>query len=247
MTFFETIKEYFFPVGHKIYLHQGLVSEKKLLFIRMFLFLFSLGIYIATNIDNGSFYKEFVYLTYWGEVLTMLAFLTLLLDNILYLQGYYENSKHYSSHLSRAAHSFFEIAFSFELAIVLMYWVALNLFQDTDKNSFSYTMNILAHGICLILLWIENIVNYIEFVPRHLIFIIIVAIAYTITNVLVVFCINFEVVYKGLNWTDAYSYIYLLVCVGITFLHFGLGVLIFHKIKRKKIELAQNNRIFQVP
>ena len=157
------IKEYFWPKDRPLYLHECfLVSNKFLIFLRMFLFLFSFGIYTQTNINVGSFYKNFMYLTYWGEILTMSTFLTLLVDNILHIQGYYRELKNEESHLSRAAHLLFEIAFSYELAIVLLFWFAVYPTQTDARTSFYYTTNVLVHGICLTLLWIENIFNFIE-------------------------------------------------------------------------------------
>ena len=157
------IREFFWPPDREVCLHESfLVSNKFLVFLRMFLFLFSFGIYTQSNINRGSFYKDFMYLTYWGEILTMLTFLTLLLDNILHIQGFYQDSKNEDSHLSRAAHILFETAFSLEFAIVLMFWFAVYPTSTYEKTSFYYTTNVLVHGICLTLLWIENIFNFIE-------------------------------------------------------------------------------------
>lgn len=233
MECFKALKEYFWPHNKELYLHESfIISKNKLLFLRMFLFLFSFGIYSMTNILNGSFYKSYMYLTYWGEVLTMLTFFTLLIDNILYMQDYYKENQ--SSHLSRAAHIIFETAFSYELSIVLLYWLAVYPSSKDEKNSLFYTTNILVHGFCFILLWIENIFNFIEFFPRHMFIVTFIGIAYIIDNVIVVFCINFDTVYSVLTWTDVMSYIYVIGCLIVALLHFYLGMMIFKRYKWKK-------------
>ena len=246
MKIHSLIREYFWPPDRRLYLHECvLFSKKKLLALRMMLFLFSFGIYCMTNINRGSFYKNYMYLTYWGEVLTMLAFLTLLLDGILNFQGYYQDNKFEDGALSRAAHILFEIAFSYEFAIVIMYWLAVFPTATDEKTSFFYTTNILVHGICFVLLWIENIVNFIEFFPRHFIIVTFVAIAYVIDNIIVVFFINFDTVYTVLKWTDVASYLFAIGCWLVAILHFFLGWLIFRKIKFKKWgELIKKNYEF---
>ncbi len=243
MKFQLLIWEYFWPLNRRLYLHECvLLSKEKLLALRMMLFLFSFGIYSMTNINKGSFYKNYMYLTYWGEVLTMLAFFTLLLDNILMFQGYYQDSKNEDGTLSRAAHILFEIAFSIELTIVIMFWLAIFPTATEEKTSFYYTTNILVHGMCFVLLWIENIVNFIEFFPRHFIIVTFVLIAYVIDNIIVVFYINFNTVYKVLKWTDVASYLFVIGCWLVAMLHFFLGWLIFRKIKFKKCgELVKRN------
>lgn len=204
----------------------------------MFLFLFTFGIYSTTNIINGSFYKSYVYLTYWGEVLTMLAFSTLIIDNILYLQDYYSEEKYFrNGHLSRAAHIIFESAFSYQLAIVLMYWIGAN---TVEKNSFSYITDILEHGFCFILLWIDNILNFIEFFPRHMLITLIIGILYGICNAIVVFCINYNNVYAKVTWIDGMSYVYAFLCLLTSLLHFQIGVLFFRNYKWKKWGQAKN-------
>ena len=226
------LQEYLWPMNRRIHLHECfLFSKETLVGIRMFFFLFSFGIYMMSNINKGSFYKNYMYLTYWGEVLTMLTFLTLLLDNLFHLQGYYRNEKFEETMLTRAAHVIFEIAFSYELSIVLMYWMAVYPSATDAKTSFFYTTNILVHGTCFALLWVENIVNYIEFFPRHIIIVIIVGLAYVVDNVIVVFCINHDTVYKVLKWTDLASYFYVLGCLLVAILHFFLGWAIFWKCK----------------
>lgn len=238
---FQCFRLYFWPPERPIHLHECfLVSKKFLVNLRMFLFLFSFGIYTQTNINRGSFYKNYMYLTYWGEVLTMLTFFTLLVDNILHLQGFYKEYKNEESHLSRAAHVLFELAFSFELSIVLMYWLAVYPVQTDERNSFYYTTNILVHGMCLFCLWVDNIFNYIEFFPRHIIVLIIFAIAYSIDNAIVVFCINFDTVYTVLKWTDVASYFYVIGCIIVAILHFGLGYYIFRRKFKKWGHLIKN-------
>ena len=235
MPFCSSLSAYFWPKNCRIYIHECFIfSKETLLAIRMFLFLFSFGIYSMSNINRGTFYKDYMYLTYWGEVLTMSTFLTLLIDNILQFQGYYKDLQYEESKFSRVAHILFEIAFSYELSIVLLFWGAVYSSETDVKNSFYYTINVLVHGMCLLSLWIENCVNFIEFFPRHMIIVILVGIAYIIDNVIVVFCINFNVVYSVLTWTDWPSYIYVLLCLLVALFHFYIGMTLFRKHKWKK-------------
>lgn len=234
------ISEFFFPTGKVFYLnHSWLVPSGVLCAFRMFGFLYAFSIYTMTNILAASFYKNYKYLTYWGECMTLLAFFFLLVDSIDYHQsqkgGFLLNSV-----FSKFTLVFFELAFTFELVIVLLYWIAVFPTNTDYLNDVFYTNNVHVHGICLALMWIENILNMIEFIPSHFIIMLIVAFCYIIDNVIVTFCINFTPVYSVLTWTNGMSYGYIIACFIVLAIHFSIGYYFFKKFKshRKPIFIA---------
>lgn len=236
------LDKYLFSESRTIHLnHSWLLTSHSLCLFRMGCFVYSLGIYSMSNILMGTFYKGYQYLTYWGEVLTMIAFLFLTIDSIEYIQKRKDKKL---TRVSKIAILFNEVAFSFELTIVLLFWVSVYP-SDEEKGNSSvyYPSNLHTHMACLVLMWIENFLNYIEFVPNHLFVLIFVGLCYVVDNVIVTLFINFDPVYKVLTWTDGMSYGVVVGAFIIFVLHFLFSILVFRKFKSKKEIIYMENEI----
>lgn len=185
-----------------------------------------------SNILQGTFYRGYQYLTYWGEVLTMMSFLFLTIDSIDYIQ---KKKKKNLTRISKMAVLFNELAFSFELTIVLLFWLSVYPDDETKGNSSVYYPNNLhTHFACLAIMWIENFLNYIEFLPNHLFILIFVGLCYVVDNVIVTFFINLDPVYKVLTWTNGMSYCVVIGAFILFILHFLFAILVFRRFKNKK-------------
>lgn len=228
------IDTFFFPPEKKIFLnHSWLISCQTLCLLRMAFFLYALGIYSMSNIINATVYKELKFLTYWGEILTMTSFLFLTLDSINYIQNFKKKATDLSL-VSKIGYIIYELAFSYELTIVLLFWLVIHPENKTDKDGIYYLVNFHTHFGCLVLLWIEKIFNYIEFMKNHAYIIFFVGICYIITNIIATFAIQNAPVYSVLTWKNAMSYIYTVVCFFIFLFHFTFGIIIFRKFKKKR-------------
>lgn len=228
------IDSFLFPPDKKIFLnHSWLISCQTLCLIRMALFLYAFGIYSMSNILSATIYKQLKYLTYWGEIFTMTSFLFLTLDSINYIQNFKKKATDFNI-ISKIGYIIYELAFSYELTIVILFWFAIHPEDKTEKSGIYYLVNFHTHFGCLVLLWIEKIINYIEFLKHHVWIIVFVGLCYILTNIITTFAIQNEPVYAILTWKNAFSYIYIVICIFLFLFHFTFGIIIFRKFKMKR-------------
>jgi len=203
-----------------------------LIYYRSFCSLYTVAIFIWTCIIN--YFEDFVglfrYLTFWGEVLVMLWFNLSFLD---YLRVKY-TSKHFE--FWKWAYVIFEVSFSFEVVIVILFWVMVfpaSLSESGDLAGFADTINL--HGVHFLFLSIDMIFNDIQFLKPHALIVFVLGLLYLIVDVVVTFTV--KPVYPFMTYQSFWTAVSILVAAAIGLMAFGLARLFqlrkqTHRLKR---------------
>ncbi|KAL4466895.1 hypothetical protein ABPG74_010492 [Tetrahymena malaccensis] len=221
--------------GNTVYMSYN-ISDYKFLIVKSILmiyliFCFGLNQY---NYVGYNWFLQFVYLTLWGFYTTFTYFLLSLIYGF-YIYFKKKNDQSYEppfGFLPKLINILFEIAFSLELTITVLFWVlvfptkSLGIWQLLNTANF--------HGGMLVVLWIDNIFNAIQFRKSHLFPFAIYAVCYSCVNFTYVLASNKEV-YPGLNWVTLFSYVELLLGAISTIIHYFIGFYVYKKVKKQSI------------
>ena len=183
------------------------ISRKTLAIYRIFAAIFLFFANIAQLIIFGR--TVVIYITIWCFFLEFLYFLLISIETTIF-KG--KNKKFW-----KFIHIIFEISFSIESLVTIMYWLIIYpIFPP--KTIYQFLNQALLHGGGYILLWVDNIFNKIRIYPKHMYFIA----AYGFTYL---FCLNlpysliYKPIYPPINWISFSSYIFLLLAIFLVFFH----------------------------
>ena len=106
---------------------------------------------------------------------------------------------------------------------------------DTPPNTFQlWFERISEHGVMILFLYIDFILNDIRFYKRHVTFLLFTMGFYAIVNYIV--SMYFGPVYKVLDWSGITTYLYLCLAALLGVGHYFWGVLLYQFLKKKRIE-----------
>lgn len=215
---------------HPYVLHNSIFFSQKTLSIYRFiiiLFFLSQIIWMLSTLS----WTYFVYMTNWGFCTGFLFFLMTTIENY-----YVKNS---NSFIWKLSHIIFEIAITVEFSIFIFYWTALfYLDYDEHKNDSDFAAwlfnDICIHLLGFVFLWIDNIFNHIEIFLSHFFLIVIFETCYMIVNC--VYTLNVKNIYPPITWTDAVSYVCIVVVLILLIGHHYFAIWFFHRYKKIRIE-----------
>ncbi|KAL4510073.1 hypothetical protein ABPG72_010266 [Tetrahymena utriculariae] len=223
--------------GNTVYMSYN-ISDNKFLIVKMVLMIYLIFCFVLNQYDyfGYNWFLQFVYLTLWGFYTTFTYFL---LSLIYGLYVYLKKKKDKSfqppfGFLPKLINILFEIAFSLELTITALFWVLVYPTKSLDAWQLFNTSNF--HGGMLIVLWIDNIFNAIQFRKSHLLSFVVYAVCYSCVNFTYVVTSNKEI-YPGLNWVTIFSYIELLLGAVSTTIHYLIGFYFYKKVKKQYISV----------
>lgn len=173
-------------------------------------------------------------MTFWGHLgcLTYFALVT-------YMESYIDpQSPPSEGVLWKFAAILFEVVFSLEVSIPALYWVVLapysfKVIDERPDASIMYFLNISVHALTPIFLWIELAVTYVPFIWTHCIFLPIIILCYSIVNAFGVFVLEMQIYQPVVNWITLESYIYIGLATFVTFIGFGIGLMIQNRKYKK--------------
>ncbi len=124
---------------------------------------------------------NYKYLTLWGVNLNMYMFGFLTLQGIIFEFGKLGGKRLL---LWECCHFMFEISFSIQLMIVLIYWLTIYPGLDHSRmTSADQWEDISCHGVMLVFCWVDNVFNLIKPYKRHFFVVFAFLLAYLIVNV----------------------------------------------------------------
>ncbi|EAR96900.1 transmembrane protein, putative (macronuclear) [Tetrahymena thermophila SB210] len=219
--------------GNTVYMSYN-ISDNKFLIVKMILMIYLMFCFVLNqyNYFGQGYFLQFVYLTIWGFYTTFTYFLlSLIYGFYVYLKK--KNDQQFEpsfNFLPKLINILFEIAFSIELTITVLFWALVFPTKSLGAWQLFNTSNF--HGGMLIALWIDNMFNCIQFRKSHLLPFVVYAISYSCVNFTYVLTANKEI-YPGLNWVTLYSYIELLLGAVSTMIHYFIGFYLFKKVKKQ--------------
>ncbi|CAD8175981.1 unnamed protein product [Paramecium pentaurelia] len=217
-------------------LYEGIVNEmnqshrvqfKYLMIFRLFASFFMTYALIQVSVVAPTFSQNFLYLTLWGGYTTYFYFGLVSIENVSF---YKFNKQFFDQSLWKLCHILFIVAFCFELPIMVIYWSYI-FPQENGLTINSWLINIDVHSISCILIFVDFILNDIQFQLKQSIVLIVIAIIYLIVNMFYVLVTGIQI-YPGINWRNGISYIISVITLGIMFGVFQLGLLYQNKIKK---------------
>jgi hypothetical protein len=168
---------------------------------------------------------SFFYLTHWGYYLTTLYFLFgtfFSMHRLGWIGG--EHSPVWTN-IKRALVVTYECAFSLECLIVPAYWVLAKQIgaKYHEYNTMQLISTIHMHGISIVWLFVDNIMNDMPFYRGHFVYPMGVALIYMPWNMLYVFTTG-NTVYTFMTWTNWQSYVTILISWPFIFGMFFVGL-----------------------
>lgn len=146
--------------------------------------------------------------------------------------------------LWKFTHILFELAFSMEFIIIILFWGVLAIpYFDSVKDTPEYydviIKSVLLHGVTPLTVWIEFILNYVEFHWSHcIIFTPLLNLLYDATNALGVLVLGIKIYQPAIDWKSYTTAVLLIAGLVLGFVGFAIGVYV-HKFKRKRFEKQQ--------
>lgn len=207
------------------------ISKKNLCTMRKWFFWYCVSVWAVGQTEHAYvFFENLTYLTHWG-----------LLINILYFYLAYRvmQDKEFERKFWKTAHVLFEVGFSIQLVIALMYWVAIYSTIKRERTLLFFYQTISEHGGMYLVLVVDKIFNNIKFYKRHTIFLFAFVVLYLSANILVT--VLYQPVYEILCWKKPFSYILAVGCIVASILHFSLGKLYYDFFKMNKIEVKHDS------
>ncbi|EAR96263.1 transmembrane protein, putative (macronuclear) [Tetrahymena thermophila SB210] len=239
-----------FYKGEKSQLHESYLLKNNyslLLAIRLIIFIYVHFLWWCQIYDQDAGDFTFLplitnlkYLTLCGANLVNLYFLFTIIDMIRFKI----TKKTYTS-FWQVCHFLFQISFSVEITIFLLYWIGVYPSVEEKYKESSWYMFTTAsyHGGFFFCTYIEFFINNIAFKWKHYIPILIASIAYLIDNLIVTLLT--KPVYKVMSWVSIMSYVFAVAAILVTFLHFCLGKYLYEKFKHSRIEAVNNKFVSQ--
>ena len=230
------------------------ISQTALFTYRFFALLYISGFLVWGTYASGSLFHNFRYLTFWG---IYAAVSYLILVNILTLK-YIWRRRYNKGDLIQCNHGFkfaskmscimFEVAFSIQPPIVLLFWtvgLADKLERlKTDSEFLARTLN--AHGGIFLCLLGDFIFSRIPFVLTHFSVVLSFLLTYLVNNYIHTIY-GVKPVYKVLDWKDFKSALLILGAVFLFFLNHMFLVFIYTRkstnLKRPKAMIEEDEKL----
>ncbi|KRW99061.1 hypothetical protein PPERSA_11662 [Pseudocohnilembus persalinus] len=208
--------------------HSLFISKEMLRKIRIILAIYAFSIISCEVLEEDNPIVNFQFLTFYGELMTFIYFFLVAVNKWWKL-----------------AHIIFEINFSLQITVCLMYWIAVYPTQNHDGSLYFFFKTSSAHGGMFLAMWIDNYFNMIRFYKRHLTFICIFVLAYLSLNIAVTF--SFEPVYPPITWVSVECYIFIFLGVMMGIFHYFFGSLYYNLVKKPKFhrQLRRNQQQIQ--
>ncbi|CAD8082375.1 unnamed protein product [Paramecium sonneborni] len=228
-------------------LYDGIVNEinqshrvqfKYLMIFRIFAAIFMTFALIQVSVVTPTFSQNFLYLTLWGGYITYFYFGLVSIENFSF---YKLNKQFFNDSMWKFCHILFIVAFCFEIPILIIYWSYI-FPQDNVHTINQWLINVDVHFLSCILIFIDFILNDIQFQLKQSLALIVIAIIYLIVNMFYVLVTGIEI-YPGINWRNGISYIISIITLGIMFGVFQLGLLYQNKIKKKLMMNKQEKQL----
>ena len=124
----------------------------------------------------------------------------------------------------------YEIAFSYEVTITLLYWSVL--FSKFDDELSAYN-DLAVHALPLAALLVDFIFNPISFEIKRFLIVLIAGTVYMLMNM--AYSLGVEPVYGILDWVTGISYGLLIGAYVLLLIGFGFGILFYKCLKEKKL------------
>lgn len=196
-------------------LHKINITPKRLLIWRLSIIAIFIAFWIILAIDRKQyFFKELLYyLTQWGFMLTFAYFIATVIQ------------RPETATKAQISGTLFISAFSIELSITIIYWIALFPSYD-NKEGLRLVNAITFHSFPLVFLTVDFVINRLKYPLRQsIIFLSVFVGLYTINNIIISIGFDTEV-YSIVDWVSLTSYLYyigaiLLMCIGYVSVYFG--------------------------
>eukprot|EP00347_Sterkiella_histriomuscorum_P003457 403364223 len=215
--------------------------------ILMCLYLWALSIWLLVE----SPLKSFVYFTKWGIFLTTITYTFLAAFHIQ--QYFFRKSKdsllrNYQSFYSpwllwKWGIVFYESAFTFEVVIVLFFWIVLYPLMDHSDPG-DLRDNILMHASPMAILVADYVINRIPFSFKHLPVSIFIMLMYGVVNLSYTLSSGTPV-YPPLNFKDVMSYVWIVVLAFIESITYAIMFFItrFKLKKYRQMDLDYHSEL----
>jgi hypothetical protein len=171
-----------------------------------------------------------MYMTLWGDFFTMIYFVLTVIE----MTSFYFNKKTtFFPGLWKTCHFIFELAWTYEFTIVLVFWVVL--WPRANFDGLILFMNCQLHGGFFATLIIDILINNIEFYSNHFFYILGSAIVYVGVNM--VYSLIWDPIYPGITWKNVGSYLTLIGAVILFLAWFLVGFYFYSRYKIRKIKV----------
>ena len=218
------------------------ISRHVLWAIRVFALILHAFFIIYHRIIQRKRYDDLEYLTPWGLLLSFIFYLTAVIE-----QGHIIFSGkplNYKSKrlLAYISHITYEVAFSVQLTIVILYWGFVYP-KETQKWKGDWMDHINAcfeNGGTLILLYVDQAFNLILFRVKHFLVVLAFYGAYFIANISVSLSRGIPV-YSQLTWKNLRSYLLVVLIIVAAALNFATG----YCISKRKVARRENPKLLE--
>eukprot|EP01016_Furgasonia_blochmanni_P007120 TRINITY_DN12851_c0_g1_i1.p1 TRINITY_DN12851_c0_g1~~TRINITY_DN12851_c0_g1_i1.p1 ORF type:complete len:257 (-),score=29.12 TRINITY_DN12851_c0_g1_i1:339-1109(-) len=217
--------------------HNHVLTQSWLIYFRALCSAFHIFLFCWNIQILDRFYKPIYFLTDWGYIACGIFFI-LSVGEYLFASQLHKKTGDVSAskpleYLSRIAIIFFQVGFSVQLTIILLFWAVV---YPAEKSNPHFTLSVFTmctHGVVFVLIYIEFMWNKIRFYVRHTLFLVIFMGSYAFANFIVTKSTG-EPIYGALTWKDVDSVVFTAAALLIALFHYIFGWIVFIKFKAPK-------------
>ena len=238
MTFLTNLNNYFWPKDMEniaAYLGNDNPDKlRRLKIYRIIALIIYIGIYVHSYFGmDGQYLYYVIAFTQWGLFLTSLSLFFLFIA---------VNVKGKRKFIHKFAFVLFEIAWTSEVVITVVFWSILVVidFREAYKyNAAVISFMVESHSLPLIMLSLDFYQSQMEFKKRHGLFVAILPTLYAGVSILL--AAEFDIfTYSILTWRDYTSFLYGILFLFLFIFAFTLGYLIGERRRNRKLQLMDS-------